>query len=563
MSLSIPSITHGKNATQVSEGRPAVRRVWLEAAGVAAVSLISLIPHFHLPIVDPDEGILASGAERILRGQVPYRDFFSELGPASFYLHALIFKLGSIHVLSLRLTAWLLGGALTALLYVLARRLLRAAWAVAAVAAFPLVCYPLAYRVSHHWWANLFLLLTVLALSAGGCGEFFESSKARLRWCAVAGALAGATLLAMQSKGLWAIVMGLLFIVLEPWLALAGGNRTSPSTVLHRAMAFVVGSAAILGLMAGYFASQGALGAWIDANLIFLFTNYRAYLDVPQASAIETVLHIGRLAFTQPSVHLSLYFIGYIFFFFLAPVIAFGGNAARLMTSRRHPAKEWRWVLLLLLMAVGGFVSEIHSPDIIHLIWGSPLMLILCAYQWERLDSGAGALKRPLQIAAVVVIALMLFTAGRKAINISEIDGKVETRRGVLYVHPEMVAPTQAWINAIEQRVPPGGETFFYPYMAEIYFLTATRNPTRYDVLLPDFNRAGQIEEAIASLERARPPYVFGFDQIQLLTIRPHFPDDPPDAVRPHPVGKALASPASGFQLETTVDDMEVWARTP
>lgn len=563
MSSSIPSITNGTMGAQAPEGRPPGRRVWLEAAGVVAVSLISLIPHFHLPIVDPDEGILACGAERILRGEVPYRDFFSELGPASFYLHALIFKLGSIHILSLRLTAWLLGGAITGLLYILARNILKPIWAAAAVAAFPLVCYPLAYRVSHHWWAILFLLLAVLALSAGVRGEISENSDARLRWCAVAGALAGATLLAMQSKGLWAIVMGLLFLLLEPWLAAAGRNRIRLSTVLLRAMAFVVGSAVILGLMAGYFASQGALGAWIDANLIFLFTNYRAYLDVPQASAVETVLHIGRLAFTQPSVHFWLYLIGYVFFFFLGPAVAFGASAARLMASRRHPAQEWRWVLLLLLMGMGGFVSEIHSPDIIHLIWGSPLMLILCAYQWERLNAGAVALKRPLQVAAVVVIALMLFAAGRKAINMSQIDGKVETRRGVLYVHPEMAAPTQAWIDAVEQRVPEGGETFFYPYMAEMYFLTATRNPTRYDVLLPEFHRAVQIDEARASLERARPAYVFGFDRIQLLTIRPHFPDDPPDTVRPHPVGKALASPGSGFHLETTVENMEVWARKP
>ena len=557
MFSSIPPITNGENAAQVPEGQPPVRRVWLEAAGVVAVSLISLIPHFHLPIVDPDEGILACGAERILRGQVPYRDFFSELGPASFYLHALIFKLGSINIVSLRLTAWLLGGALTGLLYILARKILRPPWAVATAAIFPLVCYPLAYRVSHHWWANFFLLLAVLALSAGLAREPGEKSESRLRWCALAGALAGATLLTMQSKGFWAILMGLLFLWTEHWFSGSGEHR------LRRVLSFLAGTVVVLGVMAAYFASQGALGAWIDANLIFLFTNYRVYLDVPQASAIETVLHIGRLAFTQPSVHFSLYSIGYIFFFFLGPVVAFGGSVARLFTARHHPQMDAPTVYLLLLQAAGAFFSESHSPDIVHLIWGSPLLLILFAYQWERLNSGVRALKRPLQIAGVGVIALTLFAAGRKAINMSRIDGRVETRRGVLYVHPEMVVPTQSWINAIEQRVPEGGETFFYPYMADVYFLTATRNPTRYDVLLPDFHRADQVEEAIASLERARPAYVFGFDQIQLLTIRPHFPDDPPDAVRPHPVGKALASPGSGFHLESPVDDMEVWARKP
>jgi hypothetical protein len=43
--------------------------------------------------MDPDEGIILQGAERILRGQVPYRDFFSFFTPGSYYLLALLFKI--------------------------------------------------------------------------------------------------------------------------------------------------------------------------------------------------------------------------------------------------------------------------------------------------------------------------------------------------------------------------------------------------------------------------------------------------------------------------------------
>ena len=34
--------------------------------------------------MEPDEGIVLQGAQRILRGEVPYRDFFSFLTPGSF-----------------------------------------------------------------------------------------------------------------------------------------------------------------------------------------------------------------------------------------------------------------------------------------------------------------------------------------------------------------------------------------------------------------------------------------------------------------------------------------------
>src|SRR5713226_6683617 len=42
--------------------------------------------------VDPDEGIILQGAQRILDGQVLYRDFFSFFTPGSYYLFALLFR---------------------------------------------------------------------------------------------------------------------------------------------------------------------------------------------------------------------------------------------------------------------------------------------------------------------------------------------------------------------------------------------------------------------------------------------------------------------------------------
>src|ERR1700755_2144768 len=43
--------------------------------------------------IDLDEGIILQGAQRILDGQVLYRDFFSFFTPGSYYLLALIFRI--------------------------------------------------------------------------------------------------------------------------------------------------------------------------------------------------------------------------------------------------------------------------------------------------------------------------------------------------------------------------------------------------------------------------------------------------------------------------------------
>src|SRR5439155_24534970 len=43
--------------------------------------------------MEPDEGIILQGAQRILRGEVLYRDFFSFFTPGSYYLQALISRI--------------------------------------------------------------------------------------------------------------------------------------------------------------------------------------------------------------------------------------------------------------------------------------------------------------------------------------------------------------------------------------------------------------------------------------------------------------------------------------
>src|SRR6185312_10215204 len=69
---------------------------YLEGAIGACIFIISLLYLFlfrrHSGI-DPDEGIVLQGADRILRGEVPYRDFFSFYTPGSFYLLATLFKI--------------------------------------------------------------------------------------------------------------------------------------------------------------------------------------------------------------------------------------------------------------------------------------------------------------------------------------------------------------------------------------------------------------------------------------------------------------------------------------
>jgi 4-amino-4-deoxy-L-arabinose transferase-like glycosyltransferase len=563
MSL-LPSQPDGAECAPASLRPGWAGRIPWDGLAVVAASLLFLSLFYRFPISDPDEGIIATGAERILRGEVPFRDFFSELGPGSFYLQAAIFRIVGESLSTVRLTAWILGGILSGLVYLLAKRLIPGPGALVPAVVFAMICYPYAYRISHHWWGNFFLLVSVLCLTehAGrvlGTGDAGE--KALL---VTAGAFAALSLLTMQSKGVWALIMGAAYLFLagkvargESWLrTIRDGWRPN--------FWFLSAGAAVLILPAVYFLAHGALDAWVDDNFLFLFTNYRPYLDVPQADPWSIIRHLTRLVHQEPSVHLVLYLPGYIFFFLAGPAVAFGGAAWRLRSEQRLDPLCRRVILLFLLQGIGGFVSEYHSADFFHLVSAAPLMLILLTYEWSRALRAERRVVRWLAAAgAVFALLLTVFTGSRKALNAVRIDTAVETRRGVLYVAPEAAQETRQIIAAIQNAVPAGGETFVFPYHAEMYFLTATRNPTRYDVLLPEFHSRQQIEETIASLRARRPARIFSFDRMQRWTIRPHFPDDPPDVHGPHPVEKTLMAPGSGYEKVADVAGMEVWARQP
>src|SRR4029434_508065 len=68
------------------------RLAWL--LGLVAFLLLAHAAFFALP-----HGKIVVGAERILEGEIPYRDFWTMYAPGQFYLLALMFKIFGTHLL--------------------------------------------------------------------------------------------------------------------------------------------------------------------------------------------------------------------------------------------------------------------------------------------------------------------------------------------------------------------------------------------------------------------------------------------------------------------------------
>ncbi|HEX5431135.1 MAG TPA: hypothetical protein VFW83_04160, partial [Bryobacteraceae bacterium] len=63
-------------------------------------------------------------------------------------------------------------------------------------------------------------------------------------------------------------------------------------------------------------------------------------------------------------------------------------------------------------------------------------------------------------------------------------------------------------VRRLLDTVKPGDSAFVYPYKPLLYFLTQTKNPTRYSYLAPGMMNARDEQSVLADLRRSPPKWV-------------------------------------------------------
>ncbi len=122
------------------------------------------------------------------------------------------------------------------------------------------------------------------------------------------------------------------------------------------------------------------------------------------------------------------------------------------------------------------WLAEIHRKDICHLVFGSPLLIILCIYYLEQYRTKIADLAlQVLAISAACLAGFNLFLV-LSARPLAARVGSVAVFKNV---------PVLA---LLDDKVAPGEEIFAYPYCPMYYFLSATTNPTRYGALVYNFD---------------------------------------------------------------------------
>src|ERR1019366_1464650 len=179
---------------------------FLALGGALVLAYLAVRPELYVSWTPPDEGVLAQGAERVMRGELPHRDFVALWSGGLDYLNAAAFRVLGPRLATLRTVvaaAWLLG---LAAMFAAARHLL-SAWVAGALTLCPaLWTLPLSPHPLPSWY-NLFLALF-------GVAAMLQWMRRRQRiWLVAAGAAAGASV-AVKIIGLYFVAPGLLFFVL-------------------------------------------------------------------------------------------------------------------------------------------------------------------------------------------------------------------------------------------------------------------------------------------------------------------------------------------------------------
>ncbi len=211
-------------------------------------------PFREIPLIR-DEGEYAYIGQRILLGDVPYRDVYNQKTPFAFYAMAAGQSLLGPGVSELRLFGSAYGLLSTSAVYVAARMALGPLGAAVAALAFAALVFDQAgivHQASTEYFMLLWLALGVLAWTKA-------ADSARPGWAAAAGVFAG---LACQTKQSGAVL--LVFFAADALFRRRREGRAALAPATRELARALAGFAAVLAAVAAYFAAHGALEDFVE-----------------------------------------------------------------------------------------------------------------------------------------------------------------------------------------------------------------------------------------------------------------------------------------------------------
>jgi hypothetical protein len=433
--------------------------------------------------IDPfDEGLILQAAERIVDGQMPYRDYLYPYGPGQPFLLASFQEIVGPSLLTWRIIRLAIDIGVSLVVFTVVRRgaplpFALLAWLIAATAmAQPLSANPFPL-------ALLFALLAVAAATSNAAGW---------RGALLAGLLAGAAAAWRLDFGAYAAAACIAAIVLRP------GERA------RRGLAFAGGLAAVvLVVYAPFFAAAGPGDTW-DA-LVAKSLREHAWWTLPFPFSYDG-------GFGSPSELKDV-------LDFYVPLILVAGTAVAaaitVVRALRERTAPWRWIAWVVLAI--GFVQYLLSrTDPFHetpLIVALAIVLAMCA-AWA-LGNLAG--RSRLAVAGVALAVLALLATAGTANRLSALFSPPDLEPVDLAIADGVDAePIEAQslpeaVRLVQKLVPPGDPIHVVTRRSDLVrignplFPYLARRPTVLDRDFDLLTSADAQREVVAALEEKQP----------------------------------------------------------
>jgi hypothetical protein len=446
------------------------RRVYLYAA---LLSALYFTPFLRLFSHNGDEGTLIDGAVRVTEGQLPLRDFFEVMGPGTFYWLALFFKLLGTSWLTTRIFLLVVTTGIVVLLYYLSCRLPSGGGA-APVIFFVAVSYHSWNAVSHHLDSNLFGLAAFAALT-----WWIDTRRHIALW--LAGAGAALTTAFMLQKGALLAVSFVAIVYLQ--------ERRRPD--VRALLATLIGGGAIAGAaMAGAYGLAGGLSDWIYTNISWPLAHYSGVNVVPYGLKFRE-LYWDSFTRSMGIAGASLLSIPFVVVLGLPLVLAAFGIFSRRDLFNKITLPYW-------CAGAALWISEMHRKDVTHIVFGSPLIILLAYDVCARANT-----RWLIPVRQFVTICALLLALLNPLVALNA-PYRMATRRGDV----RNAQPPDRALEFLISHTRPGEDIFVYPYSPMYYFLAAANNPTRYSILMYGINTPEQFREVTAALEVRKVRYV-------------------------------------------------------
>jgi 4-amino-4-deoxy-L-arabinose transferase-like glycosyltransferase len=460
---------------------------WCVSLLILFLSIAYLRLFYSYTLVNADEGIVLQGAQRILQGEVLYRDFFSFFTPGSYYWMALFLKVFGSSILVGRAVLMVEGGLFSVLTYLLARRVCSRWSALLAAYFVTLTCVPFRFIVLHNWDSTLWACLALYCAV-----RFLERS--RPGWALATGSFASLTCLFEQSKG-----AGLVLGLSAGFLILGWKERGRVRWDWQRRVALLAGFSGPFLITLIYFGLKHSLPQLL-ADWFWPLHHYSAINKAPVGfvvldSAERDTMYAGTLL----SRLLTWLITGP---WYVVPVLPFLAGfgltywSAKAWRGSPAPAKGSYYVLTSAVL-MGLLVSTLATgrPDFTHFVYLGPLFFLTLAWIVEGRDIPSSLLHavRPL----LLFFLFLSFTTFGLALLWQPLNARqrLATRRGTL----KMNAPDHV-VDYVQAHVSAGESMLVYPYLPLYYYLTATHSPGRYEYMMPAFHSLQQFQELVREL---------------------------------------------------------------